>query len=413
MQILFLTLMKIYSPSDEGIYMDLMKCFAEKGHKVSIISPLEKKEAGEEEVISAHNISLVRCKTGNLFGVGMLEKGISQMRLASQYLKAVYKYFPETKFDLILYSTPPISLAAVVEKIKKSTDAATYLLLKDIFPQNAVDIGILKPFMAKALFRNKEKRLYEISDYIGCMSPANVDYLLKNNEIDSNKVEVCPNSIKVEVDISVALSADSIAKSRENDREELFAKYDIPVDKTIFLYGGNLGKPQDIPFIIECIKKASTVEEAYFVVCGDGTEYGKLETFVQEYGSKNLSLIKSLPKSDYDRLVRVSDVGMIFLDHRFSIPNFPLRLLSYLKEKIPVLVCTDNNTDIGRIAVDNDFGLSSVSDNVEDFVLNVSKLTDKALRLRLGKNGYRYLLENYTVERSYEIIMGHFKTPFV
>ena len=102
---------------------------------------------------------------------------------------------------------------------------------------------------------------------------------------------------------------------------------------------------------------------------------------------------------------------MIFLDHRFSIPNFPSRLLSYLKEKIPVLVCTDKHTDIGRIAVDNDFGLSSVSDNVEDFVLNVSKLTDKGLRLRLGENGYRYLLENYTVEKSYEIIMRHFKTP--
>ena len=402
--------MKIYSPSDEGIYMDLMKCFAEKGHKVSIISPLEKREAGEEEVISATNINLVRCKTGNLFGVGMLEKGISQMRLSSQYLKAANKYFPGTKFDLILYSTPPISLAAVVEKIKKTTGAATYLLLKDIFPQNAVDIGILKPFMAKALFRSKEKKLYEISDYIGCMSPANVDYLLKHNEIDSNKVEVCPNSIKVEADISGALSAESIDKSRENDKEKLFAKYDIPADKTIFLYGGNLGKPQDIPFIIECIKKASRVEDAYFVVCGDGTEYGKLETFVQEYKPKNLRLIKSLPKADYDRLARVSDVGMIFLDHRFSIPNFPSRLLSYLKEKIPVLVCTDKNTDIGRIAVDNDFGLSSVSDNVEDFVLNVSKFTDKALRLRLGKNGYRYLLENYTVERSYEIIMRHFKT---
>ena len=410
MQILFLTLMKIYSPSDEGIYMDLMKCFAEKGHKVSIISPLEKKEAGEEEVISAPNINLVRCRTGNLFGVGMLEKGISQMRLASQYLRAIDKYFSGTKFDLILYSTPPISIAAVVEKIKKSTGAASYLLLKDIFPQNAVDIGILKPFMAKALFRSKEKRLYEISDYIGCMSPANVDYLLMHNEIDSNRVEVCPNSIKVEADISGALSAESIDKSRENDKEKLFAKYGIPADKTIFLYGGNLGKPQDIPFIIECIKKASKVEEAYFVVCGDGTEYGKLLAFVQEYNPKNLSLIKSLPKADYDRLARVSDVGMIFLDHRFSIPNFPSRLLSYLKEKIPVLVCTDKHTDIGRIAVDNDFGLSSVSDNVEDFVLNVSKLTDKALRLRLGKNGYRYLLENYTVERSYEIIMRHFKS---
>ena len=262
--------------------------------------------------------------------------------------------------------------------------------------------------MAKALFRSKEKKLYEISDYIGCMSPANVDYLLKHNEIDSNKVEVCPNSVKVEADISVALSADSIAKSRENDREELFAKYDIPVDKTIFLYGGNLGKPQDIPFIIECIKKASAVEEAYFVVCGDGTEYGKLLAFVSEYKPNNLTLIKSLHKADYDRLVRVSDVGMIFLDHRFSIPNFPSRLLSYLKERIPVLVCTDKNTDIGRIAEDNDFGLSSISDNVEDFISNVSKLTDKGLRLRLGENGYRYLLENYTVEKSYEIIMRHF-----
>ena len=99
---------------------------------------------------------------------------------------------------------------------------------------------------------------------------------------------------------------------------------------------------------------------------------------------------------------------MIFLDHRFSIPNFPSRLLSYLKEGIPVLVCTDKNTDIGRIAEDNDFGLSSISDNVEDFILNVSKFTDKGLRLRLGENGYRYLLENYTVERSYEIIMRHF-----
>ena len=409
MQILFLTLMKIYSPHDEGIYMDLMKCFAEKGHKVSIISPLEKKEAGEEEVISAHNISLVRCKTGNLFGVGMFEKGISQTRLASQYLRAIDKYFAGIKFDLILYSTPPISLAGVVEKVKKRTGAVTYLLLKDIFPQNAVDIGILKPFMAELLFRNKEKKLYDISDYIGCMSPANVKYLLAHNEIDSSKVEVCPNSIRVKLNEDEALCVKDNLDSEKNYKDELFAKYDIPTDKTIFLYGGNLGKPQDIPFIIECIKRACTVDKAYFVICGDGTEYGRLLEFVNECKPKNLSLIKSLPKPDYDRLASFLDVGMIFLDHRFTIPNFPSRLLSYLKEKMPVLVCADESTDIGRIAENNDFGLSSVSNNVEDFVENVARLTDEKLRTRLGENGYKFLLENYTVENSCEIIMKHFK----
>lgn len=418
MRILFLTLMKIYSPDDEGIYMDLMKCFAKKGHQVHIISPLEKKEGGEEEIIKDSNISLVRCKTGNLFGVSMLEKGTSQAGLASKYLKAIDKYFHGIKFDLILYSTPPISLAGVVQKIKKKTGAATYLLLKDIFPQNAVDIGILSPFLAKILFRNKEKKLYEISDYIGCMSPANVDYLLKHNDIDRKKVEVCPNSIKVVAgfekmtDEKVHLT-DVSAKEDKNLRSGLLSRYKIPADKIIFLYGGNLGRPQDIPFIIRCIDEASSVKEVHFVICGDGTEYGKLNEFATKENPKNFTLIKSLPKAEYDALAKVSDVGMIFLDHRFTIPNFPSRLLSYLKERIPVLVCTDINTDIGKIAMDNEFGLYSVSDNEKDFASNVVKLTDKRLRLRLGENGYKFLLNNYTVEKSYEIIMGHFKTPLV
>ena len=48
------------------------------------------------------------------------------------------------------------------------------------------------------LFRKKEKDLYQISDFIGCMSPANVDYVLTHNpEIKADRVEICPNSIKL------------------------------------------------------------------------------------------------------------------------------------------------------------------------------------------------------------------------
>ena len=409
MQILFLTLMKIHSPADEGIYMDLMKCFADNGHKLYIVAPLEKKDEADEEVIEAGNLKILRCKTGNLFGVGMVEKGISQTLLPFKYMKAIESHFKGIKFDLILYSTPPISLAGIVEKIKKKTGAKTYLLLKDIFPQNAVDIGLISPFTAEVLFRHKEKKLYKISDYIGCMSPANVEYLLKHSELDSLKVEVCPNSIKVTDNLTGEVPKDNEALEL-SDRSKILSKYNIPPDKIIFLYGGNLGLPQDIPFITECIKKSAKVKEAHFVICGGGTEYGKLENFVSETTPANLTLIKVLPKSEYDSLVGGSDVGMIFLDHRFTIPNFPSRLLSYLKEKKPVLICTDKNTDIGRIAEENGFGLSSVSDNTEDFVNNVNKLTDGELRAKLGGNGYKFLTENYTVENSYKIIMKHFES---
>lgn len=409
MQILFLTLMKIHSPADEGIYMDLMKCFADNGHKLYIVTPLEKKDEADEEVIEAGNLKILRCKTGNLFGVGMVEKGISQTLLPFKYMKAIERHFKGIKFDLILYSTPPISLAGIVEKIKKKTGAKTYLLLKDIFPQNAVDIGLISPFTAEVLFRRKEKKLYKISDYIGCMSPANVEYLIKHNEVDSLKVEVCPNSIRVTDNPTGEVPKDNKALEL-SDRSKILSKYNIPPDKTIFLYGGNLGLPQDIPFIIECIKKTNEVKEAHFVICGGGTEYGKLENFVNETTPANLSLIKALPKSEYDSLVGGSDVGMIFLDHRFTIPNFPSRLLSYLKEKKPVLICTDKNTDIGRIAEENEFGLSSVSDNTEGFAENVNKLTNGELRAKLGENGYKFLTENYTVENSYKIIMKHFES---
>ena len=409
MQILFLTLMKIHSPADEGIYMDLMKCFADNGHKLYIVTPLEKKDEADEEVIEAGNLKILRCKTGNLFGVGMVEKGISQTLLPFKYMKAIERHFKGIKFDLILYSTPPISLAGIVEKIKKKTGAKTYLLLKDIFPQNAVDIGLISPFTAEVLFRRKEKKLYKISDYIGCMSPANVEYLIKHNEVDSLKVEVCPNSIRVTDNLTGEVPKDNKALEL-SDRSKILSKYNIPPDKIIFLYGGNLGLPQDIPFITECIKKSAKVKEAHFVICGGGTEYGKLENFVSETTPANLTLIKVLPKSEYDSLVGGSDVGMIFLDHRFTIPNFPSRLLSYLKEKKPVLICTDKNTDIGRIAEENGFGLSSVSDNTEDFVNNVNKLTDGELRAKLGGNGYKFLTENYTVENSYKIIMKHFES---
>ncbi|ESL03776.1 glycosyltransferase, group 1 family protein [Catonella morbi ATCC 51271] len=408
MQILFLTLMKIHSPADEGIYMDLMKCFADNGHKLYIVTPLEKKDEADEEVIEAGNLKILRCKTGNLFGVGMVEKGISQTLLPFKYMKAIERHFKGIKFDLILYSTPPISLAGIVEKIKKKTGAKTYLLLKDIFPQNAVDIGLISPFTAEILFRNKEKKLYKISDYIGCMSPDNVEYLLKHNELDSLKVEVCPNSIRVTDNLTGEVPKNNEALEL-GDRSRILSKYNIPPDKIIFLYGGNLGLPQDIPFITECIKKSAKVKEAHFVICGGGTEYGKLENFVSETTPVNLTLIKALPKSEYDSLVGVSDVGMIFLDHRFTIPNFPSRLLSYLKEKKPVLICTDKNTDIGRIAEENEFGLSSVSVNTEGFVNNVNKFTDGELRAKLGENGYKFLTENYTVENSYKIIMKHFE----
>ena len=118
-------------------------------------------------------------------------------------------------------------------------------------------------------------------------------------------------------------------------------------------------------------------------------------------------LMKRLPKEDYDTLVGACDVGLIFLDHRFTIPNFPSRLLSYMQAKIPVFAITDPNTDLGVIISEAGFGYWCESNNVEN-VYDIFNLLIKADLKGMGEKGYNYFINNYTARSSYEIIAKHF-----
>jgi len=241
--------------------------------------------------------------------------------------------------------------------------------------------------------------LYQISDHIGCMSPANVHFVLKHNlGVDSRKVEVCPNCVKL------------METKEEVDREQVLGELGIPSEKAVFVYGGNLGKPQGVGFLMEVLEANEQRDDSYFVVVGSGTEYPRLKRCFLDNDFRNSKLLSALPKEQYDNLVRVCDVGLIFLDRRFTIPNYPSRLLSYLESRVPVLLATDRNTDIGMIASENGYGCWVESGDLEGFFRVVEKLARNAtLREEMGRRGYQFLKENYTVEKGYEIIMNHFE----
>ena len=398
MRLLFLTLVNFSSLSEHGIYTDLLREFVKYGHHVYAISPVEKRENKPTHVVKEDHATILRLQIGNTQKTNIIEKGISTVMIEPIFKKAIREYFSNVKFDLVLYSTPPITLVSAVEYVKKRDGAKTYLLLKDIFPQNAVDIGIMSKSGLKGLlykhFRRQEKKLYRISDRIGCMSQANVDYVLKHNpEVDPKIVEVSPNSVDV-IDKSVD----------EETRKAIRAKYEIPQDKNVFVYGGNLGKPQGIPFLIECLKKCQNVEYAFFLIVGDGTEYSVLENYVETEKPQNVKLMKHLPKEDYDTMVGACDIGLIFLEHRFTIPNFPSRLISYMQAKLPVLACTDPNTDIGKVIVDGGFGWWCESNDANKFKEIVTELNGETL-VNFGDNGFKYLSNHYSTEIGYQIII--------
>ena len=432
MNVIFITLGILDDIKCHGIYMDLMRKIRDEGHQVYIVSPSERRSGQDTHIIDYADVKILRVRTLNIQKTNWVEKGIGTLLIERQYRSSIKKYLKGVNFDLILYSTPPITFTNVVRFLKKrNPQAISYLLLKDIFPQNAVDIGMLvaspKPsprgkglknavialpkYLLYKYFRRKEKALYKVSDYIGCMSPANVKFVVEHNpDVDASKVEVAPNSIDLNLNVNLDHNEEERGLREKNERYYIRKKYNLPTDRPIFIYGGNLGKPQGIDYLIKCLEANKNRLDCYFVVVGNGTEYNKIDDWYNFNYNHNLNvkLMQRLPKEDYDILVRSCDVGLIFLDHRFTIPNYPSRMLSYLENKMPVICATDVNTDIGKIAEENGYGSWCESVRPEDFTALVDKML-KSDRKAMGEKGYQFLKENYLVEHTYNAIMRHFR----
>ncbi|WKA54004.1 glycosyltransferase family 4 protein [Planococcus shixiaomingii] len=400
MNIAFITLNYPEDEKQTNLYTDLMEEFKRNGHEVTVICQTEKRKGKSTGIINHRCIPVLRVRTGNITKTKMLEKGISTLLLENQFIKAIKSHLNDKKFDLVLYSTPPITFEKVIKFFKSTQNAATYLLLKDIFPQNAVDIGLLKEnSLIHRYFKQKEKKLYEISDIIGCMSDGNKQFLLTHHpEINEEKIEVNPNTI---------LPTD---KNVINSNISIREKFNIPEQALLFIYGGNLGKPQGIDFLIQSLNLYKNQKEVFFLIVGSGTEYNKIQHYIEKTNVSNIILKNFMLKDEYDQLVESSDIGLIYLDERFTIPNIPSRLTGYMDSSKPVLAVTDKNTDLKEIIKDAECGYFTPAGDEKSFVNTIEKIkSEKELLRTLGKNGRQYLEKNFHVAKSYEKIIKHYK----
>ena len=398
MKVLFLTLSKINSIEEQSIYQDLLRKFRDEGHSIYIVSPLERRFNRKTNLKYEDKVTILNVWTPNIQKTNIIEKGFGTLILEFIFEKAISKFFKNEKFDLIMYSTPPITFTRLVKKLKKENNAKTYLLLKDIFPQNAVDLKMMSSSgMLYNYFRRREIELYMMSDWIGCMSKENKKYILKHNPyLDEKKVEVNPNSIYLkEVNISNQIESG------------LFSK--IPKNKTIFLYGGNLGKPQGIDFLLDVILETKSNKKAFFIVIGSGTETKRIIEWFKVNKPENALFINELNQNDYNILLQNCHVGLVFLSPTFTIPNYPSRILPYMKNRLPILFATDLNTDVGKEAELYEYGFWCESGKLEQFQKFIELFSyDNELRIKMGINGYNRLKNDFNVNHSYNMIMNHF-----
>ena len=168
-----------------------------------------------------------------------------------------------------------------------------------------------------------------------------------------------------------------------------------------FVFGGNFGKPQAIDFLIRAISDPRMHDlPAKFLFVGNGSETEKVKKAAEKLS--NMEYIPFMPPDEYDRFMASCDVGLISLDHRFTIPNYPSRALSYLSMAKPVLAATDEVTDIRDLVMKQArCGLWCSSDDVDGFVDCVRSFTEHPEKCKeYGENGRRYFETHFDVQQS-------------
>jgi glycosyltransferase involved in cell wall biosynthesis len=388
MNILFLMIAYPDIAENASMYTDLAQEFASKGRDVFVaVASGPNKTSFKAE----GGIKVLRVRTLKMFNTSFLRKGIANILLPYQVIKGIKKYMTGIDFEAIILSTPPITYLRTVKSLRKKFNPKVYLILRDIFPQNARDLGILKNPVLYTYFRHQEKELYSIVHYIGCMSQGNIEYIITHNpKVPRNKLHLLPNWKKV-TDYSPFNMGLKIKLGLKN--------------KFVVLYGGNFGKPQQVDFVLELAIEMAVHEDVVFLFIGEGSEKKRIMDLATKKRLKNVKFEETLARDKYLEIVKFCNIGLVNLSDKFTIPNIPSRTLSYWEAKIPILASIDSNTDYCEILEQSRGGLWSITGDINSYKQNFEKLyQSKELRTSMGENGYTYLLENCTVSKAFSII---------
>lgn len=375
---------------------DFVKIFHEKGWKVKVIVPLERKYRENTNLFNDNGIEVLYVKTGNNFNkVSKIEKIMTLVTTPYLIIKAVKKYFNQDNFDYVVGYTPLMANPKLFNFFKRKYGSKNLLFLWDIFPQNAQDLGMIKSKIIFNFLKSKEKKMYEAFDKIICNCEGQIEYILKNRYKSSNDLMIARNPEYV--NDSKLISIEEKIKLKEN--------FGYDKESKIAIFGGNMGIPQQLENIIEMIDKLKDRKNLKFIFLGDGTEKEKIKKLKNKLKLENLKILDFVPREEYEKITKICDIGLISLNKQYTVPNFPAKVTGYIKQGVPIFASLDECSKkyLGRFIEDNRLGLVASAGNIDEMTKKFLELADNLENCTL-ENALEVYRKNFDVDKAYKII---------
>ncbi|TGK24539.1 glycosyltransferase WbuB [Leptospira yasudae] len=369
---------------------DLGKSFLACGHEVTVITPGPELNSSYQRSV-LDGIKVYRFASGQIKNVSKIKRAINESLLSYRAWRVLRKIFDREKNDLIVYYSPSIFWGMLVRKLKRKWNASSYLILRDFFPQWAIDNGLIgkKSFITK-YFRIFERINYDAADTIGIQSPRNVDWF-KNEFPQVRNIEVLFNWAE----------NSPIQLSDYPYRRSLGLQ-----NKVIFFYGGNIGHAQDMSNILRLAKSMKGFTNAHFVLIGNGDEIELVKRKITQDSLTNLTLLDPVPQEEFKKMLAEFDIGLFTLHKEHQTHNFPGKVLGYMVQGMPILGCVNPGNDLKEIIEEADAGLVTVSGDDETFKENAIRLLDLNVRRSMGENAKTLLEDRFSVSSAVTKILN-------
>lgn len=352
-------------------------------HEILVLTPkpTQKKLLTIQEI---DGISVLFFRSGEIKNVGKVKRAINESLLSFQAFRSSKKYLKENQCDGIIYFSPSIFFGSLVKKLSNLWNCKSYLILRDIFPQWAVDNNLINEnSIVHKYFSFFEKINYKSANRIGVMSPSNLEFF-KSKNINTSKFEVLYNWSQIT----------EIPKKVNNFRKKLKLE-----NKIVLFYGGNIGHAQQMINLINLAKKFTENSSVHFLFVGQGDEVELLLEEVSNNKLKNITYLPPVNQKIYFEMLNEFDIGMFSLHSGHKTHNFPGKLLGYMSYSKPILGCVNSGNDLADIINSAKAGIIVNSNDSLGLYEAAKILIDSiSIRNKMGTNGRELLMNKFSVK---------------
>ena len=294
------------------MFHELACYYVSKGHDVTVITPdQEQKDKLVKSQID--NVKVWRFSSGAIKDVSKIKRAINETLLSVRAWQAISREVTPNTFDGVIYYSPSIFFGKLVEKIKIRCNCKAYLVLRDLFPQWAIDAGLIKSqSVIEKYFRFFEKSSYDQADMIGLMSERNLQHF---NDVTQFRysTEVLRNWASLDVQRAFC--------NKESIRSRLRLE-----NKIVYFYGGNIGHAQDMTNLMKLVKAMQPYDNAHFLFVGQGDEVELIQRLARDWRLNNFSYLPAVSQSEFLNILSDIDIGLFSLSANHTAHNFPGKL---------------------------------------------------------------------------------------